>query len=96
MVMADELSETTQEPIDHGFWESLDNPDVHKLYANSFTSGFSDVDCVIIFGQHNKPHVAVSLSYSVAKSVAQNILRNVKTWEEKFGQEIPTRTPDNE
>src|SRR3989304_5205592 len=61
-----------------------------QFYANGFTIGMTNADTFLVLQMFGKPVAVVSLSYTLAKTLAQRLNGLVSYWEKKTGKEIQT------
>jgi hypothetical protein len=65
-------------------------PDHKQIYANGFYTAISPVDVVVGLTLNGQNTAVLNLSYSLAKTLAFNLLEVVESFEEKLGIEFPT------
>jgi hypothetical protein len=65
-------------------------PDHKQIYANGFYIVISPVDVVVGLTLNGQNTAVLNLSYSLAKTLAFNLLEVVESFEEKLGIEFPT------
>ena len=68
----------------------LNEPSVPKIYVNAFLSGYNNTDFIVMLECNGKSEAILNLSYSLAKSLAQNILNSVAEIEKQTGRDILT------
>ena len=81
-----ELQKITQ----NAFEEAMNNPNVPKIYANGFHLGFNDTDNILLLNHNGKPSIVLSLPYTVAKTLLQQLGKNISDVEKQLGHEFPT------
>lgn len=69
---------------------ALGNPIVPKIYANGFALGLTNADVQIVLKLFGRPIAVLSLSYTLAKTMAEQFSGLVKHWETKTGQTLQT------
>ncbi len=69
---------------------AFSDPNIRKIYANSFAGGVSTADVFVILFSSNTPQAVVQLSYTVAKTMGQELMRIVGELEKQTGQTILT------
>jgi hypothetical protein len=69
---------------------ALANPAVPKIYANGFTLGLTNADVQIVFKLFGRPILVLSLSYTLAKTMAEQFSDLVEHWEKQTGQKLQT------
>jgi hypothetical protein len=75
--MAEEQDKETEQPNsekNEEFWDTVSNPSVEKIYANSFMVVTGSDDCAIVFRMFNQPKSVVSMTLPRAKRLAEAIL----------------------
>jgi hypothetical protein len=70
--------------------EDLLVPDHKQIYANGFYTAISPVDVVVGLTRNGQNTAVLNLSFSLAKTLAFNLLEVVEGFEEKLGIEFPT------
>jgi hypothetical protein len=78
--------------VDTALKVALDNPDIPKIYANSFGVGMTNADMFIVFQRFGPyPVGVVNLSYTLAKTLAQRLGTLISEFESSIaGQNILT------
>ncbi len=76
--------------------EAFDNPDIPKLYTNSFSLALGAGDLAILLSVADKDIGVLNLSYTTAKTLAIKIQQLISLLEEKSGQTIMTTDDINE
>ncbi len=69
---------------------ALADPAVPKIYANGFTLGLTNADVQIVLKLFGRPITVLSLSYTLAKTMAEQFSSLVKHWETKTGLTLQT------
>jgi len=69
-------------PPEAVFWQALANPGVPKLYANTFSVVLHPTDIALVFGQAGAVSGMVSLTYAVAKTLADRLQQAVASYEQ--------------
>ena len=69
---------------------AFSQPEVPKIYANAFVSGYNNADFIVMLECNGIPVGVLNLSYILAKSLAQNILSSATEIENETGQSILT------
>ncbi len=72
------------------FDKAMASPDVPKLYANGFVTGFSSADTTILLQQNGVSVAALNLSFTTAKSLALKLGGLIKDIESQTGNTIMT------
>ena len=70
--------------------DDLPLPDHKQIYANGFYTAVSPVDVVVGLTRNGQNTALMNLSFSLAKTLAFNLLEVVENFEEKLGIEFPT------
>ncbi|PZV13428.1 MAG: hypothetical protein DCF20_15470 [Pseudanabaena sp.] len=73
-----------------GVDDDLSLPDHKQIYANGFYTAVSPVDVVVGLTRNGQNTAVLNLSFSLAKTLAFNLLEVVEDFEEKLGIEFPT------
>ncbi len=60
------------------------------LYANGFVNGLGLTDAYIVLQANARPVAVVNLSMSVAKTLGQNLLAMIESYEQHTNQTVPT------
>src|ERR1700733_11388574 len=79
-------TDTTAVPAE----KALTDPAIPKIYANGFSLGLTNADTQLVLMLFGKPIAVLSLSYTLAKTMADRLSGLVKTWEEKTGNTLQT------
>jgi hypothetical protein len=69
---------------------ALTSEETVKIYANGFINVHSSSDVSIVLQQHGKPVGVVNMSYTLAKTLVQQLGDLIIDLEEELGQEFPT------
>ncbi len=69
---------------------ALDNPDVPKLYANSFECALGIGDVILLLKNGEKTVGAVNLSHTVAKTLGIRLQEVIGFLEKKSGRSVMT------
>ena len=69
---------------------AFSDPNVRKIYVNSFAGGVSTADVFVILFSSNAPQAVLQMSYTVAKTMGQELTRIVGELEKQTGQTILT------
>ena len=88
--MAEELSAEHIREAQEKLQVALSQPEVPKIYANSFVCGYGNADFVVVLERNNTPAVVLNLSHTLAKALAQSINASVSEIENGTGQGILT------
>ena len=88
--MAEELSAEQIRDAQGKFQVALSQPEVPKIYANSFVCGYGNADFIVVLECNNTPAVVLNLSPTLAKALAQSITTSVSEIESGTGQRILT------
>ena len=70
--------------------DAITNPEVAKLYANGFIASFGNADMSLVFQRNGKPEAILNLSYTLAKTLSEKLLKMVKSLEDMTENEIMT------
>jgi hypothetical protein len=70
--------------------DDLSLPDHKQIYANGFYTAISPVDVVVGLTRNGQNTAVLNLSFSLAKTLAFNLLEIVEDFEEKLGIHFPT------
>jgi hypothetical protein len=70
--------------------KAVESPDIPKLYANGFMTGYSNSDLIVILQQNGMPIASLNLSFTTAKSLALKLGNLIKDIEMMSGQAIMT------
>ena len=82
--------EQLQETMRKKFDEALNNPDVPQIYVNALQSGYNNTDFILLLESNGRPSVILNLSYTLAKTLVQNIGNNIADMETQMGHSIHT------
>ena len=74
----------------HTMQKALDDPDIPKLYANAFECALGTGDVALLLRNADKTVGMVSLSYTVAKTLAIRLGDLIRFLETKSGKTIMT------
>ncbi len=69
---------------------AIEDPEVQKLYANGFGLGMTNADTFIVLQAYGRPVAVVTMSFTLAKTLAQKLNALVTDWEQKTGQTLQT------
>jgi hypothetical protein len=69
---------------------ALGDPSVPKIYANGFSLGFTNADVQMVLKLFGRPIAVLSISYTLAKTMAEQFTSIVKAWEDKTKQTLQT------
>ena len=83
------MPETQPQPEDP-VAQALANPAVPRIYTNSFAGGVSTADMFVVLLSTGVPVAVLQMSYTVAKTMAQELTRMVNELEKSMGQPILT------
>ena len=70
------------------FDEAISNPDVPKIYINAFLNGYNNTDFTLLLESNGTAAVVLNLSYSLAKTLAANIMGSITEIEKEIKQKI--------
>jgi Leu/Phe-tRNA-protein transferase len=70
--------------------QAIESEDVIKIYANGFTSFFSNSDVRIVFSQNNKQVVLLNMSLTLAKTLLMKLGQMVHDFEKNTDVKILT------
>lgn len=60
------------------------------LYANGFVNGLGLTDAYIVLQANARPVAVINLTMSVAKTLGQNLLAMIASYEQQTNQTVPT------
>ena len=69
---------------------ALGDPSVPKVYANGFSLGLTNADVQIVLKLFGRPIAVLSISYTLAKTMADKFSQLVKDWEARTGEKLQT------
>lgn len=84
------MDEKTNEAAKVRTIEPSELANVTHLYANGFALGMTNADVFIVLQKFGKPSEVVSLSYTLAKTLAVHLGELVSDWETKTGRQLAT------
>ncbi len=70
--------------------ESLESPDIQRIYANGFINAVGNGDVVIVLKNNDKPIATLNLSYTVAKTLSKKLGTTISLLEKNTGNSIMT------
>lgn len=68
--------------------QAFSDPNIPKVYANSFKAGYSISDVYIILERNGTPDAVLNMSYTCAKSLQQSLSRVIAELEQKTNHTI--------
>lgn len=83
------MPEVVAQPADKAV-ERAKELGVPKIYFNGFSSGLTNGDVYVVGQFHNEPNAVLSMSYTVAKTLAVSLSQIIAAIEERAGREIMT------
>jgi len=61
-----------------------------RIYANGFGVGMTNADVFIILQQFGRPTAVLSISYTLAKTLAEKLSQAMGDWEDRVGHPLAT------
>lgn len=79
-----------QKALDVQLEACIKSQDIQKIYANGFINAIGNGDIMIVLKNNNQPIALLNLSYTVAKTLYQNLAVTINNLEKKTGNTIMT------
>lgn len=68
----------------------LSDESIPKHYISGFLAGISAADIMIVGQRNGRPEFVLNMSFTTAKTLAQNLMETIQGLEEKTGRDIMT------